>query len=422
MHTRVYHPFHTGTAKRKRPFRRLGHGGIVVLSLVLLVYLAANVFFVPAYAVTAASNTVASPAPSAVTLAWPKTGQAAIGASGYGVLAKHNTGVPMPTASVIKTVMALSVLEKYPLEPGESGPTLTISQADVASYQWYVAHHGSVLPVRVGQRMTEHQALEATLLRSANNMADTLAVWAFGSLQNYQRYATKLVQRLGMNHTTIGSDASGLNPSTTSTAEDLVRLGGAVMENPVLANIVNKRSMKLPEEGIIYNTNNLLGVAGIVGIKTGTDTDNRGVYLFASRYEVSAGHTILIIGAIMGAPGITSAKERALPLLASAKRAFLTRTLMKAGQIVGNYQPAWLSESIPVRITRDVQVVDWRADPHQLNVSLNAIQTPVKAWDQVGHVFVTRHGEKVVASPVVLAQDIPQPSLWWRLTHPLASW
>jgi D-alanyl-D-alanine carboxypeptidase (penicillin-binding protein 5/6) len=396
---------------------------LVLILLVGALYVGVASWLIPAHAVAGVTSLRDYPQTSTqVSLAWPDYGQAAIGAAGYGLLARHNTDTALPTASVIKIVTALSVLQKHPLARGEAGPTLTITQQDVDSYQWYITHHGSVLPVRVGQKLSERQALDALLLRSANNMADTLARWAFGSHDNYRAFATNFVRQLGMSQTTIGSDASGFDPSSASTASDLVTLGLKAMSVPALAQIVGQKHADIPEVGTIYNTNNLLGVRNIIGIKTGNNAQDGGAYLFASDYTNRSGKTIRIIGAVMGASDISEAKQDALSLLVSAERNFTTRQLFQAGQTVGTFQPAWSTAApIKARVASDVTVFGWRGMPLHLDVQLASISTPVQAGDQVGVITVGTGAQKKTVGKVVLDQSIDKPSLWWRLTHPLSS-
>src|SRR5882672_4752534 len=210
------------------------------------------------------------------TIAWPAVGQSAVGAIGYGVLANSGEQSKIPTASVAKIITALTVLKAKPLKLGEQGPSITISNADVALYNQYVAASGSVAKVAVGEQLSEYQALQAMLLPSANNVADTLAIWAFGSLKAYKAQATQLVEELGLTQTTIGDDASGYSPSTVSTAPDLVQLGEAALQNPVVAQIVRQHSAVLPVAGTVTNADTLLGTNGIIGIKVGNNNQDRG--------------------------------------------------------------------------------------------------------------------------------------------------
>jgi len=137
----------------------------------------------------AASVTTLNDAAQNVKLEWPNQGSAAIGAQGFGLLSSHGSQQPKPTASIAKLITVLSVLDKKPLHKGEQGPTITLTGKDVELFNHYFAIGGSYVKVEAGEKISQYQALEAVLLPSANNMADTLAVWAFGSMDTYHAYA-----------------------------------------------------------------------------------------------------------------------------------------------------------------------------------------------------------------------------------------
>ncbi|MFM1723024.1 D-alanyl-D-alanine carboxypeptidase [Rhodococcus sp. PAM 2766] len=204
---------------------------------------------------------------------------------------------PRPTASTAKIITALAVLDRKPLAPGEDGPMLTMTEADADLYRDYADRGGSAVAVGAGQELSEYEMLVGMLLPSANNLADTLAVWAFGSLDEYRTAATELVRSLGMTSTTVGTDASGFSPSTTSTARDLTLLAAAAVRHPVVAEIVARDRAVLSGVGAVYNTNSLLGRPGVVGLKTGTTTEAGGVFLFAAKVG-AAGR--LVVGAVQG--------------------------------------------------------------------------------------------------------------------------
>jgi D-alanyl-D-alanine carboxypeptidase (penicillin-binding protein 5/6) len=242
----------------------------------------------------------ASPPPSnilAPPLNWPPGGQAALGVKGAGVLDSYGQQNSVPTASVAKVFTALAVLKQKPLSPGQSGPLIAISQADLDSYESYYAAGGSLAPVALGEQLSERQALEAMLLPSANNMADTLARWAFGSIDNYLAYINQFNAKFGLKQTHI-ADASGFSASTVSSAENLVKIGQLVLADPVLASIVNEQQATIPVAGAVHNTNWLLGFNGINGINTG-NTDQAGVcYIFSTDQQV-VGRKLTIVGAVM---------------------------------------------------------------------------------------------------------------------------
>ena len=154
----------------------------VVLLLAVIGYCSVALLGSPGDLRAAAARTQLVVKTRAARLPWPAYGQGAYGVAGGPVLATHGVQKPVPTASVAKLITVLCVLKKLPLTPTTDGPTITLRKSDVAIYDKYVAEDGSVVPVRAGQRISERTALEAILLPSANNIADSLAIYAFGSL------------------------------------------------------------------------------------------------------------------------------------------------------------------------------------------------------------------------------------------------
>lgn len=345
-------------------------------------------------------------------LTWPTTGQAAIGIEGHGVLSANGTEAPVPTASVAKLVTALAVLKLHPIAPGSQGSVITLNQNDVSLYDTYAAEGGSVAAVSEGEQITEYQMLEGMLLPSANNMADSLAVWAFGSLPAYDSYANKMVASMGLTQTHIGTDASGFLPDTTSTAKDLVLLGEAVTNNAVLMSVVDQRSATIPVAGTINNVDWLIGTDGINGIKTGNSNQDPGVYLFSAPYSVVSGQEVTIVGAVMMGQTLQKAMDSAVPLLTSMQQAIHYSTSLVPGQAVGQYNVPW-SGSVTAVTAQAVQSLSWQDTllTHPA-VNLNTIYSNQAKGSQVGTV---KFGNS--SSSIILSAQIPKPSLWWRLTH-----
>lgn len=257
-----------------------------------------------------------------VPLAWPTTGKAAVGSIEDGLLAHSSKNeTPHPTASMAKVITALAIMEKQPFELGETGQSYTLTSKDVAYYQTQVAQGGSVLPVHAGMTLTQHEAMQAMLIASSNNLAETLAERTFGSEEAYVEYAQSMVERMGLSQTTI-ADASGFSPSTTSTPSDLVAVGIAALKNPVIAEIVAQPEAQLPDVGTIKNTNELLSTDGAVGIKTGTTNEAGSCLLFAANYTTKSGGSITLIGVIVGDTNTATLFNDSRKLLASAAQEF----------------------------------------------------------------------------------------------------
>jgi D-alanyl-D-alanine carboxypeptidase (penicillin-binding protein 5/6) len=349
------------------------------------------------------------------SLAWPSVGQAAIGASDYGVLSTYGNQIPVPTASIAKLITALAVLRVKPIASGSQGSVITLSQNDVNFYNNYSTEGGSVAVVTAGEQITEYQLLEGMLLPSANNMADSLAVWAFGSLSAYDSYASHMVTTLGLTNTHIGTDASGFLPSTTSTANDLVSLGIQAEANPIIASIVSQRSANLPVAGTVNNVNWLVGSYGVDGIKTGNSNQDKGVYLFSDRYPVAPNHIITIVGAIMDGQSLQKAIDDGAALLLSSQKAFAFTAIVQAGQTIGYYNVPW-GKSVTAVTRQAVQSITWQGIPlNHPNISLDNVHAPQKTDTVVGTMRYTQGNTIISSSPIILKSDIDTPSRIWRV-------
>jgi len=397
-----------GHSKKRRHVKKL----LLVIAVLLLLAGAVS-WYLPLPAISA---TITTPdlTSAKINLPWPSYGEAAVGATGYGVLETNGQQIMLPTASVAKLITALAVLKEYPLALGQQGPTITLGPADVASYNHYLSVDGSVIKVVDGEQITEYQAIEAMLLPSANNMADSLATWAFGSLPNYVSSANQLLKSLGLAQTVVADDASGFLPNTKSTASDLVELGQATLANPVLQQVVGEKQANLPEAGTVNNVNWLLGQNGVIGIKTGNTTQAGGVYLFASKYAVSSEYSVTIIGAIMGAPTLQAALNSSVPLLQDTVNNFQVKNIIASGEIVGYYTAPWNNVRVDAAASQNVAVPIWNGLGPKPQAALNAIYSPINGGSRVGYVSTSFNGS-TYSSPVTLSRSIGNPPWYWRI-------
>jgi D-alanyl-D-alanine carboxypeptidase (penicillin-binding protein 5/6) len=355
----------------------------------------------------------------AANLVWPPGGQAAVSLAGSSIQMVHGQQTPVPIASTAKIITALMVLKHQPIVPPQTGPLIDLTDKDVAIYQAYAAQDGSVVPVRVGEQISEYQALQALMLPSANNIADSLAIWAYGSLDNYAKTANEYLKQNGLNDTHIGKDASGLDPGTTSTAEDLMKLGKLAMENKTLSQIVGQATAGgIPIVNNIKNVNFLLGTSGIVGIKTGNTDQAGGAFVGASQITVN-NKPVTIVTAVAGAPDLFSAMKYSLNLINSARANFQPVTIVKAGQVVGTYRQPW-GDTIPAIAVKDLKLTAWNGSTLTGTINLPPISTDSKAGDTINQLTVNDPASQQKQSVPVKLQTAPaKPTILWRLTHPL---
>jgi D-alanyl-D-alanine carboxypeptidase (penicillin-binding protein 5/6) len=231
---------------------------------------------------------------------WPAYGQAAVQIGQAPIQASPNQHAAA-IASVAKVMTAYLVLRNHPLALGQDGPTIVLTEGDVADTERRRGQQESVVAVAAGERLTELQALQALLLPSANNVAAVLARWDAGSEGRFVARMNAAARSLGMNRTRY-TDPSGYDDATVSTAADQLRLVDRAMRLPVFARIVGTPSATLPVAGTVHTTNALLGRGGFVGVKTGSTGAAGGCFAFRAIRWIDGKRTT-ITGVVLGQPG-----------------------------------------------------------------------------------------------------------------------
>lgn len=365
-------------------------------------------------------SVTASVSPSDITqnnttapeLSWPTYGQSALGTGSGSIFETYGEQTMIPIASITKIVTALVVLDQKPIPEGQQGPTITLTTADAQLYDAYFLQQGSIVKATAGMQLTEYQLMQGMLIASANNYADTLAVWAYGSMDAYLTAAQQYLQKHQLHNTSI-ADASGFSPNSKSTASDLVALGALALKQSVIADIVSQKSAELPGVGTIQTTNILLATDQVVGIKTGTTDEAGSCLLYATRHIVD-GEPITIIGATLNAPNHLILARDVKTLLNEAKQGFKTITLAKKHQVFATYKTPW---STAHAITeKSYKVVVWPGQSIKEHVNVKSLK-PGSRPKVVGTVTFQYADEDYIV-PLKLDKVLSLPSWLWRLTHP----
>lgn len=347
---------------------------------------------------------------------WPLQGEARLDVEGVGTIGQSGGDHPVPIGSVAKVMTAYQVLADHPLQAGQPGPALTVTAADVADYRSRIASHQSLVPVTVGEQLTEQQALEALLLPSANNVAHMLAMWDAGSVEAFVAKMNTTATRLGLaaSHYT---DPSGFLPTTVSTAADQTVLAERALTMPAFAVTVGLPTATLPVAGTVRNYNDLLGVDGVFGVKTGSTGEAGGNLVFAAHLNVGQ-QTVTVVAAVLGQPGAQARAELAAAMAA-------TRGLLSAaGQIVRSYTllptqtvgvlDGQAGRSVTVSSAAPLQVIGWPG--LQITTALKAapLGPQVHAGQTVG-TLTASNGFGATAVDVHADGSLPAPSGWQRV-------
>ncbi len=370
---------------------------------------------IPAVAATPAlptSDTVQGDLPA---MPWPHTGSAAVSVQGLGFIASSGNEQSIPAASVTKVMTALVLLEDKSLALNQSGPTITITDADVQSYETDRAGNQSVAAVRAGEQLTELQVLQGMLIPSANNLAETLARWDAGSIGAFVIKMNARAAALNLTHTRF-ADVSGASPGSVSTPSDLVTLGMTAMKQEVLAQIVGMGQAELPVAGTVYNVNAALGQSGIIGIKTGSGLNSGANFLFAATVAVD-GRQITVYGCVMGQPTLDFAFSTAKTLIGSMAAVLHVRRVISRNQTIATYATPWGAQSDLVASV-DVDLIEWPGMVlrQRLDAPSLVIDQPLAAGTKEGTQHLTL-GDYNLDVTLVTAGPLYPPGRLWRLTR-----
>jgi serine-type D-Ala-D-Ala carboxypeptidase (penicillin-binding protein 5/6) len=168
---------------------------------------------------------------------------------------------PKPIASLTKLMTALIIMEDH--KPGEivtvgKLPTLGLEDQKMGLVE--------------GEEIEVGELLKALLIYSANDAANALAIYDSGSLENFSIKMNDKATQWGLTKTKF-EDPSGLSPNNTSSANDLLKIASILSVNDTFKNITSTAYTKVSnlsgKQYDITTTNKILGLGGVVGMKTG---------------------------------------------------------------------------------------------------------------------------------------------------------
>lgn len=346
---------------------------------------------------------------------WPSIGQAAIGTSSSSVTFKSSQKEePKPIASMAKVITLLAVLEKAPMKINETGINITLDTSDEELFRQYLAKDGSVTPVKAGDVMNQYQAMQTILLPSSNNMTDTLVNKVFGSVNNYVIYANKMVANFGLRNTRL-ADASGFSPDTVSTPSDMISIGRIALKHPVLQEIMAQKSASIPGVGNINNANRLLDTENVVGIKPGNTDEAGWCLLFAATTSSNQKSEEFHIGVVMGSDSPIELFNSSKDMLESSKTMLNKSEIIRSGQNLGKYRTAWTDADFDI-VAKESLYADYTASNKPVLIfNPNETKPPFSAGEVIGTIKVGKDSKASI--PVISKQDVPAPSLFWKLFH-----
>jgi D-alanyl-D-alanine carboxypeptidase (penicillin-binding protein 5/6) len=351
---------------------------------------------------------------SAPALPWAPAGPSAIAVPSIGINVASAPEQAAPVASLTKIMTAYVILHDHPIGRHQSGPRLTMTQADLDDFNNDTVEDQANAQVAVGEVLTERQLLGGMLVHSANNFADTLARWDAGSVAAFVTKMNLVAVQLGM-HNSHFADPSGFDPGSESTPSDLLRVAGPDMANPVFSSLVEMTSITLPVAGTIASYTPLLGYEGIIGVKSGYTSQAGGGDIVAVVRPVH-GLPVLILGAVTGQQGpnvLSFAGLQALALSNDVGLAIGATPIVRSGQVVAHVSAAGHTVNAVVRGTANV--LSWPGiTAHRTLEITTRVRPGAKAGTRIGSLVVTAGTQRVVL-PVMLSHSLPVESFSQRV-------
>ncbi|MFD6994394.1 D-alanyl-D-alanine carboxypeptidase family protein [Streptomyces sp. NPDC059943] len=352
-------------------------------------------------------------------LPWPGEGQGFMAATGLGTVDSFGEQKAVPIGSVAKAMTAYVVLKDKPLAKGAEGPSITVDAKAEEDGGLDAQGESTLNTVKEGDKLTQHDALAALMIPSANNIARLLARWnADGSEEAFVKKMNDTAEELGMKNTTY-TDPSGLDATTVSSAEDQVKLGQKLVEIEALMDITKLPEWKDPSGKTWRNYNTLVPYDGALGIKTGSTTKAGGNLLFAAHKTVGDTDQ-LIVGAVLGqhrAPIIDTVNAVSKDVMLATQDELEGATIVKKGQVVGEFDNG-MGTTAPVVATEDVKAVGWSGLTVKLELSDEGEKLPqsAAAGTHVG-LLTVGEGKSRVEVAVALQGDLAEPTFGDKLTR-----
>ncbi len=213
------------------------------------------------------------------------------------------------------------VLHRLPLTYSQRGPCLVVDAHDVALYDYDVDTDQSNARIVVGERICEGTLLRGLLVHSAGDYSQLLMRMIGWSPATFVRVMNADARQMGLTRTHY-VDLTGFSVGDQSTAGQQATLAVNLMTaEPIVDQIVALTHVALPYNGVVVSYTPLIGVAHVVGVKSGYTNPAGGCDVMAVKVTIGA-NTFLTYAVVLSQQGwdaLTVAGDAALALSQSLR-------------------------------------------------------------------------------------------------------
>ena len=273
-----------------------------------------------------------------------------------------------------------------------------------------VGVEGSSMYLREGEVLTIQELLYGLMLSSGNDAAVALAIYCGGTVEGFAELMNDRARSLGLTGTHFENPNGLDSPGHYSTARDLAVLAAHAMENPIFAQTVSTRNVRIGDR-FLHNHNKLLWrIQGADGVKTGyTKAAGRILVSSASR----EGRRVIAV--TLNDPDDWQDHET---LLNRAFGEYALRQIVKAGEPVGTLEVAGgQAKRVTLLAAEDFScALTPEENPQLVLPGPGFVYPPVTEGADGGWCYVTLEGQALGRVPVVYGGTVePEKSLWERL-------
>ena len=322
------------------------------------------------------------------------------------VLARHDADRSRAIASITKLMTAIVVLEHAKLN-------------DVVRVSPAAATIGeSTVYLRAGEELTVAELLRATLIPSANDAADALALYVgSGSADRFVDLMNAKAKELGLSDTTFENPHGLDERGHVSSARDATALVRYALGIPFIRDALSRSSLTLGGRTFETTDDLLTSWAPLVAGKTGHTRDAG----WSEAAAAARGGTT-VYGAVLGSGSRASRNDALRELLTYGLDQYravqvIDRARVYATPVTGYGQPD-VELVAPRGIIRSIRV--GRPLVERI-VAPSALTLPVEKGTRLGRVEVYDGSRLVAASSLVAAEAVPDAGLWgkakWYVTQ-----
>ena len=268
-----------------------------------------------------------------------------------------------------------------------------------------VGIEGSSMYLQEGEVLTVQELLYGLMLSSGNDAATALAIYCGGTVEGFAELMNDKARLLGMRDSHFVNPHGLDAPEHYATARDLAVLACYAMENPIFAQTVSTKNVRVGQRSL-HNHNKLLWqVDGADGVKTGY-TKAAGRILVSSATREGR----RVVGVTINAPNDWQDHAE---LINQAFSDYSVRKVVGAGDVLGTVEVlGGMKKKVKLIATEDFSYAMRDGEKCEFLVPGSGfVYAPVAENGEAGFVYVTIGGKAVGKVAVCYAVTIEQAQM-----------